>query len=400
VPRILVLAAIAIVAVAACSPTPSQQPSESTITTLPDQHQLLVLDAGGDAVIVEDDGTVVRRLADAATTGIFQPIWSRDGSAVAYGRFDDDTASVVVVDDDGQPIAEHPIPTPVIYLSWSPAGALAWLRNDADRGLAFEAVGPNGETLADDGAPFYFAWSPDGAEVLVHVGSDRLDSLSFEDDPVPVGEAPGAFPAPGWTADGKIYLSQDATGQRLITDDGTGPTPVARVRGSAQFGASGSRIAIRSFDPGGSGLAASLQEIPLVPADRLTVLDTDTGTLTDVAGPRTIAFFWSPTGDRLLVLEAVGDEAGAVRWLVWSPEGTTAYSEFFLEDSWVRDFLPFFDQYAQSVRLWSPDGSAFAFPGSVADTDGIWVQHLDETEPTRIGGGTWVDWAPAAAGSL
>ena len=397
--RILVFAAITMAGVAACSPTPSTQPS--TTATVPHSQHLVVLDAEGDAVIVEDDGTEVRHLTDVgSTTSIFQPIWSRDGSAIAYGRFDDDTASVVVVDDEGQPIAEHPIPTPVIYLSWSPAGALAWLRNDAARGLAFEAVGPNGETLADDGAPFYFAWSPDGAEVLVHVGSDRLYSLSFEHDPVPVGEAPGAFPAPWWTEDGKIYLTQDATGQRLITDDGSGPTPVARVRGSAQFGASGSRIAIRSFDPEGSGFAASLQEIPLVPPDRLTVLDTDTGTLTDVAGPRTIAFFWSPTGDRLLVLEAVGDEAGTVRWVVWSSEGTTAYSEFFLEDSWVRDFLPFFDQYAQSVRLWSPDESAFAFPGSVADTEGIWVQHLDETEPTRIGAGTWVDWAPAAAGSL
>jgi TolB protein len=397
--RILVLAAITIVGVAACSRTTSTQPPSTA--PVPHSQHLVVIDAEGDAVIVEDDGTEVGRLTDVGSAdSIFQPIWSRDGSAVAYGRFDSDTASVVVVDGEGQPIAEHPIPTPVIYLSWSPTGALAWLRNDAARGLAFEAVGPNGETLADEGAPFYFAWSPDGAEVLVHVGSDRLDSLSFERDPVPVGETPGAFPAPWWTEDGKIYLTQDATGQRLITDDGSGPTPVARVRGSAQFGASGSRVAIRSFDPEGSGLAASLQEIPLVPPDRLTVLDTDTGTLTDVAGPRTIAFFWSPTGDRLLVLEAVGDEAGTVRWVVWSPEGTTAYSEFFPEDSWVRDFLPFFDQYAQSVRLWAPDGSAFAFPGSVAGSEGIWVQHLDETEPARIGGGTWVDWAPAAGGSL
>jgi TolB protein len=94
----------------------------------------------------------------------------------------------------------------------------------------------------------------------------------------------------------------------------------------------------------------------------------------------------------------MGDEAGAVRWVVWSPEGTTAYNEFFLEDSWVRDFLPFFDQYAQSVRLWSPDGSAFAFPGSVAGTQGIWVQELDAEGPTMIGEGTWVDWAPAGSG--
>jgi TolB protein len=396
--RILLLAAIAMIVAAACSAKQPEQQATST-TTEPRSDRLVVLDGDNDAVIVTADGGIVRRLTDAGdSTIVFQPIWAPDGASVAYGRFDGTDASVVVTKSDGEPVTEHALPAPVIYLSWGRTGALGWLRNDAERGLAFEAVSPDGDRLEDGGGPFYFAWSPDGTRLLAHVGVDRLDVIQFGGNAEAIGEPPGAFSAPWWTERGQIYLTQDATGQRLIIDDGSGPTVVARVRGSAQLGVAASRIAVRSFDPEGSGLAAALQRVPLIPADRLTVLDLDTGTLTDVAGPRTIAFFWSPGGDRLLLLEAMGDEAGAVRWVVWSPEGTTAYTEFFLEDSWVRDFLPFFDQYAQSVRLWSPDGSAFAFPGSVAGTQGIWVQELDAEGPTMIGEGTWVDWAPAGSG--
>ena len=59
----------------------------------------------------------------------------------------------------------------------------------------------------------------------------------------------------------------------------------------------------------------------------------------------------------------------------------------------LRDLVPFFDQYAQSMTLWSPDGSAFAFPGVVDGEDGIWVQELAGADPRRIAGGSWVAWS-------
>ena len=39
------------------------------------------------------------------------------------------------------------------------------------------------------------------------------------------------------------------------------------------------------------------------------------------------------------------------------------------------EYLPFFEQYAQSMSPWSPDGSAFAYPGISEDgQEGIWIQ--------------------------
>ena len=79
---------------------------------------------------------------------------------------------------------------------------------------------------------------------------------------------------------------------------------------------------------------------------------------------------------------------------MWSATETRSFAEFVVEPTWLRDFLPFFDQYAQSVRLWSPDGSGFAFPGTIDGEVGIWIQHLDEDAPEKIGGGSWVAWSP------
>jgi TolB protein len=137
-----------------------------------------------------------------------------------------------------------------------------------------------------------------------------------------------------------------------------------------------------------------------VSANRLSVIDLDTGSITDVAGPRTAAFFWAPGGDRLLVLEGAEEDPGTFRWSVWTPTEMERYGSFVPGRDWVLEFLPFFDQYAQSIRLWAPDGSAFAFPGSIDERSGIWVQRLDADEPERISDGTWVDWSPAGVPAL
>jgi Tol biopolymer transport system component len=131
------------------------------------------------------------------------------------------------------------------------------------------------------------------------------------------------------------------------------------------------------------------QPTPALPSNQLVVAESD-GTITVVSDSPALAFFWSPTGERLLVLDLV--DSGEARWQVWSDGELEEVVRFELEPSFARDLLPFFDQYAQSMSLWSPDGSAFAFPGSIDGEAGIWVQKLGE-EPTRVSAGTWVAWS-------
>lgn len=407
-PRLSTIVAVGALVLAACTPTgPSS--TETTSAAQPSTHatpadvpgRLVVLDGNGDVAVIERDGTIITHLTDGSTTGAaFQPVWSPDGRHIAYGESDDTEAAVVVSSVEGTEVERYPVQSPAFYLSWSPAGALSWLRNDPESRLAFEAVSATGTRLTDGGSPFYYAWSPDGDELLAHVGSDRLETIRFGEAAEPAIATPGIFPAPAWIDRGQLYLSGDALGQLLVLENGNDRRDVARIRGPAVFGAVGALVAIRSFASEGNGRPASIQEVPLVPADRLSVLDLETGALTDVAGPRTAAFFWAPGGDRLLVLEGADGSPGTFQWLVWTPAGTSKFGAFAPGNDWVLEFLPFFDQYAQSVRVWAPDGSAFAFPGTVDGRAGIWVQHLDADEPEWIGEGTWVDWSPALVPAL
>ncbi len=60
----------------------------------------------------------------------------------------------------------------------------------------------------------------------------------------------------------------------------------------------------------------------------------------------------------------------------------------------LRVYLPFFDQHAQSMTVWSPDSAAFAYAASnEAGEGGVWVQRLGQA-PARVADGVFVAWSP------
>jgi TolB protein len=61
------------------------------------------------------------------------------------------------------------------------------------------------------------------------------------------------------------------------------------------------------------------------------------------------------------------------------------------------EYLQFFEQYAQSMRLWSPDSRAFAYPGTSEDgQEGIWIQSArPDRAPVLVAEGDFVAWSPA-----
>jgi len=64
--------------------------------------------------------------------------------------------------------------------------------------------------------------------------------------------------------------------------------------------------------------------------------------------------------------------------------------------TFLTNYISFFDQYAQSMTLWSPDSSAFTYPGINAKGQrGIWVQKLGEDEDAKlVHDGIYVAWSP------
>jgi TolB protein len=119
-----------------------------------------------------------------------------------------------------------------------------------------------------------------------------------------------------------------------------------------------------------------------------------------------IAFYWAPDGKRLAVLGV--DPAS--RGLAWSTVDVDGKSQrqlaTFLPSGDFAFQLPFFDQYAQSTSIWSPDGRklVYAAEGSGERRNGSdageRVMVLDvggQTTPAAIARGSAAVWSPVLA---
>jgi TolB protein len=135
-----------------------------------------------------------------------------------------------------------------------------------------------------------------------------------------------------------------------------------------------------------------LTEPPPLPTGSVVVVDVATQEVVTATERLSFGFFWSPDGRSLLVLEPT-DDLSALRVLVWSDAGATELGRIAPHPAFLRDVLQFFDQYAQSLRLWSPDSSAVAVPGAVDGEGGVWVFPVDGSDPVRVADGSWAAWS-------
>ena len=400
----VVLTSLVLLAAACTSDNGIAEPTttasaESTTTTAPpppDVDRLVIIDAQGRVVAMDRDGAspvVLSEMDDVP----FQPAWSFDGSSIAYADRNPPSAFVVADAEGGSAAQRVDTMTPPFYFLWSPSGdEIGSLRNGST-GIIFE-ITTIGDGIAmterDRGQPFYYSWSPDGDRLVAHVGVDRLEVLELEGIDDPLIDDPGAFRAPQWSASGVFAARSTPSGQQLlrIAEDGESEV-LADLLGAVVFTASpdGQRVAVQSFVEGEGSVSAALPQLSL-PPNRLHVIDLETGEAEALTTEPALAFFWSPDGSQLLLL-GPGGSAGETRWSVWDGETITAGPAFRPGASWVAEFLPFFDQYAQGVSLWAPDSTAYAFPGAIGGVSGIWVAEPGGEDATKVADGTWVAWS-------
>ena len=417
------VAALLLVVVAACTseperrdlpdvdidaPTdaPTDAPSESPAATVPSDvaglgGRLAVLDAAGNLVTVNPDGSneVVLAEIEPGRSEVRQPSWSPDGRRVAWVQVEVTEAgalSAVIASAGGDGAEPSEARTAVVpfYLAWDPTSSrIAYLgtpsESDIELGV-MEVAGRSSGTPLDAGQPFYLSWAPAGDQLLVHVGEDRLERLGLDGSLTTVADRPGTFTAPVWTADGRtfVYASAGAGGQRLVVHDveAEAERPLVRFDGLLSFVVSpdGDRIAFQVIQEGG-----------VLP---LSVIDVRTRDTVEITDAPTAAYFWSPDGERLLYLDPdPATEQFWFRWGVWDGTSTFVTPRFVPSQLIARDYLQFFEQYAQSMNLWSPDGSTFAYPGmNEAGEEGIWIQSArPDRAPVLVADGTFVAWSPA-----
>ena len=377
-------------------PTPTVA---SEVAGLP--GRLAILNAAGDLVTIDPDGSdeLVLDRVEAGRSQVRQPTWSPDGRRVGWVHLEITeagalSAAVATSTDDGTRPTEARTAVVPFYLSWDPTSSrIAYLGSPSEDEIELgilEIAGRSAGTPLDTGQPFYLSWGPNGDQLLVHVGQDRLERLGLDGSLATIAERPGTFSAPVWTADGRtfVYASIDAGDQRLVVrraEAGRERTLVP-YDGLIAFVVSpdGERIAFQVLEPE--------RTLPL------SVIDVRTGEPVEITDQAVASFFWSPDGERLLFLDPdPGTEQPWYRWGVWDGTSSFVTPRFVPSPRMAGEYLQFFEQYAQSMSLWSPDSRAFAYPGTNEDgEEGIWIQSArPDRAAVLVADGDVVAWSPA-----
>jgi hypothetical protein len=360
--------------------------------------RLLTLDANGNIVSIAPDGSDPIRVTDDAgvSAQYSQPSWSPESNLVAWSEISTDGFGIGLSSPDGGDRHKIEMPAPPFYLYWSPdGGAIGVLHNGPGGNIDFEMVDTAAATalVAGSGSPFYFSWSPESDEVVAHVEHTNLEVIGKDGTSSDFGTTDAGYQPPQWTPDGVLLVDEDG----FVARDPQGADDVlAEVTDPISFAANhdGSEIAIQSFSQEEAPeIDVALTAAATVPADVVSILDVESGALEQVTDAPSIGFFWSPDGESLLILEPHQDGSGEVEMLIRDSKGTRSLGSIALYPSFVREVLQFFDQYAQSLRLWSPDSSAFALVGAIDGQPGVWVISPAGYDPARVSDGTWAVWS-------
>ena len=356
--------------------------------------------------------------------------WSPDGQ-LAFALANDKGSDLFMAQADGSRRTRLYSGGPNVapfYLYWSPdsqriaflspsrVGKLAlWM---ADSGKADSA-----RSIAQ-GSPSYFSWSPDSQSLLSHIGGAQSQSgdahlailYAGQSSSTELPDVPGNFQAPAWSPDGQRFLvvrQTDRGADELVLAEGADRRVLMEANASPRSGLAfawsprGDRIAFSTLSSRGNLLY-----------DSVLVLDPDSQTKRVMAQGQVAAFFWSPDGERLAVLRIDTSKRGPQSRVIpaqWNPSPVPqssgvwlAWSVINVADGAAVDFpsfrptdaflllIPYFDQYAQSLSVWSPDGRQLVY-ADVDDRRAASIRVLDTTRPDqparRLASGTFAAWS-------
>jgi TolB protein len=241
---------------------------------------------------------------------------------------------------------------------------------------------------------------PDGAYLLVHSGGrapgGRL--LFIDTDGEDWGQEvapPGYFQAPAISSDGRLwaFAEQDIGGQSFLTIEHhlTGERIALAHEGVVAMG----------WGPGGTHLAAIS---PIDDSEHffgpLRLIDGETGTVRTMTDDTVVAFFWSPDG-RHLAYWTLADgvsPSGALLLNLWlldvADGGRSLLLTYAPPPGFIEQFLPIFDQFAHSHRLWAPGGDALVLTVARPGTVEVVVVPIDGRPPVAVAQGVMAAWSP------
>ena len=399
---------------------------------------LAVIGNDGNVLVYDADGkNPIRVTTDAAPNQrTYQwPTWSTDGRLAFFGASSapNDTYSMRVfiaesISRDGPTTVKAAFTSQddiFTYAAWSPATCA--LGDDCRQlALLFTSSDPNGfvlrlirdraatfdDSLIGQAAPFFFDFASDGKHMIWHQAGSQLSiyDLATTKSAQALKDTPGKFQVPMWSPiDGRLLFGVQNAENADLTDlvitsaannDGTRQVIAPKLDSPLTF----------AWSPNGKYVAY------VAAFDKVTVLDGQTGkTVSTGSNSDVVAHFWSPESDRVAYLvvnrDTSGGQArlrtnghtpveqalGGLSWHVFdigSGIDTTLVS--FTPSREMIYLLNFFDQFARSHRLWSPNGQYLSY--GVMDVLGkTSVQLIDtrqpDNPPIKVGNGTLGIWS-------
>lgn len=366
--------------------------------------------------------SLIQLTDDASSSRHYQWItWSSDGR-LAYFCCEASPDGQVFISPDGisDPELAHEKPgTFTLYAYWSPADCgdncreLAILVNNS-QGLSLDILTDSEQrstVTAGTGGPYYYHWDSTGTQMIFHRGNQNLDIYSrVENDIIQtLTNSSGLFQAPAWSPiDDRILVaipsSIDGASNLSIIENGEISTLVEDILGFISFlwSPDGRYIAYRTADQFGY--------------NGITVLDARSGDIIAVEDSTSVpAFFWSPDSKKIAYLSIIeSDDArnadanirvaqeevsAQLTWNVLDIESQTnlSYSSFIPTFEMIYLFT-YFDQFAPSHRLWSPDSRWLTFAGrldSNQTVSQIYMLDIEDinAEPEAVTEGIFGIWS-------
>ena len=391
------------------------------------------IDNSGDLLVVGPDGTGQRRLTGDVRAGMLSqaldrgdsyswPTWAHDGTRLAASRVAVDggsaelTVQVFDLSSGGMTAAfTSEIPAPVAdgtphYLQWSPDDRYLSILAPTREGLALflrDFQSPEDAHRIAVGAPLYTHWNGMSTLLAIHA-EDRVVLR----DPSPDGRETRvavdafSFRAPAVSPDGTRVAFAGISGGvegiyvvPAVPDAAEPPALVMETQGLVAF----------AWAPDGSSLAVAEQMRRGVPAfERLRLFSPDGEVRGTVVEEQMLAFFWSPQGDRIAWI-SLAAQTREMELVVASVESDGSVGEprrlfRFSPTGEMFTMLSFFDQYAYSHSLWSPDGSALVITATEGHEPGrrngsgpsggqVYIIDVSTGESRRLASGKTAFWS-------
>jgi TolB protein len=372
-----------------------------------------VLVLGGDrqVLLVQANGTS-RVVARDASADLFRyPTLAPDGQRMAYISQDADGLALFSVGlRSGERIELYRSrDNPPLYAAWSPDGQyVSFLTNVRSGGLAVHVVPADGsrqaELLGFSPRSSYFAWQPDGSTILLHIGGSVFEDgrvLRYRPGsatPLIERADPGFFQTPAWSVDGSqfYYVAQPAV------DGPVSPEVVESLLTRVDADGGNPQVLVREQQAAMLFLRAPQSEdIAYVTADAqgfgaLKIVRAD-GSQATLSAPeqRVPAFFWAPDGERIAYLTATQASATTPPQFTWHvvevADGNTQEVASFTPSRAFGALVGFFDAYALSFSLWSPDSRQLIY----GTDDGVYVVDVTNREIERRADGVLGMWVLA-----